>query len=1335
MTQTAILPSDILDPLRYITRRIASLEDQVKGLAQESGGAFTSIETGDGTMDLFDDDGNLLSTVGMETGFLQVETVYGAPTPEDPDVSPGFNSLIIAYDGTFTDGDWDENNVDHVEIHATALDTDTLDDQNQIGTFTSSNGGVFTYPWNALDGGRWIWLQAVTTAGEEGTPSNPVFAVPDAIAATDGVPPATAPTVTVEGAIQAVVARWDDIGNADPTFYRVFAKAGSAPSIVGTTDLFINTPSTSVLIDHLPGGGAIAAGTTVHIRVIGYDEDGDGPASVDASDSPIQIGTGDVLNNAITSPLIGDAQIITAKIAPDAVTAAEIAANAVTSSELASNAVTNGKILDGAVSTLKVANLAITAAQVANDTLTSAQIAAAAVTNSELAALAVDTANIISGAVTTLKIANATIVAGNIALDTITAANIAANAVTSSELAADAVTNTKILDGAVSTLKVANTAITAAQIALTTITAAQIANDTITASQIATNGVTATEIATDAVTTPKLIAGAVTAAKITAHTITANEITALTITASEIAATTITGGKLVADTITANEIAANAITTSELAALSVNASKIVANTITSAQIAAGTITATEIQALTITGAQIAATTITGGKMVADTITANEIAANAITTSELNALAVTAAKIAANTITAGQIAAGTITATEILGSTITGAKIAATTITASNIVADTITANEIASNAITVNELAALSVNASKIVANTITAAQIAAGTITATEIAALTITAAKIAAGTITGNEIAANTLTANKLLITAGGGNMFTNSSFFNTAALPPAFGSATVAAETGTTYRYGRGVKITAVGSSNPFGVGLNLVSGENITTKLQPLTTYSVSAWVYNPSVGGVTSVASATSGAGIASANTPVSSTVKDQWVRIYQTFTTGASGVWGWTVNSNGSPAAGAVYYIGAIQLEPGDVPTSWSPKADEILPGTIVASMISADTITANEIAANAITTSELNALSVTAAKIVANTITAGQIAANTITAAQITALTITANEIAATTITAAKIAAGTITANEIAANTITAAKIAAGTITGTELSATSIDGKTITGATLQTASSGQRVVVRNDGSGGIIEFFTSGATTKGVINPSLDGDNRPMMTISSALGPPGSTIAAQIRLKSNHLFSGPVVPLAEVTILTNTTFEVVDGQSTLGGGLIVNNGSTLNGSISVNGGYTLGGGGQINGGFSSNNQITITGSGNSLTISSPPTQTNAANAFIGASGVVNKSTSLSKYKLKKQEITLEDAMTLTKVTPQTWFDRTEFYDNGRSTEGLRRIPGVVAEDVEKNAPMFALYDIDGALEGVAYDRMGVALIPLIKDLYRQIDELKAQMA
>jgi hypothetical protein len=68
------------------------------------------------------------------------------------------------------------------------------------------------------------------------------------------------------------------------------------------------------------------------------------------------------------------------------------------------------------------------------------------------------------------------------------------------------------------------------------------------------------------------------------------------------------------------------------------------------------------------------------------------------------------------------------------------------------------------------------------------------------------------------------------------------------------------------------------------------------------------------------------------------------------------------------------------------------------------------------------------------------------------------------------------TAVVAGAIAAGLITAGMIAANQITGDKLVANTITGDLLDATAIDGKTITGSTVQTATSGPRVVMDPSG-------------------------------------------------------------------------------------------------------------------------------------------------------------------------------------------------------------------------------------------------------------------
>lgn len=247
---------------------------------------------------------------------------------------------------------------------------------------------------------------------------------------------------------------------------------------------------------------------------------------------------------------------------------------------------------------------------------------------------------------------------------------------------------------------------------------------------------------------------------------------------------------------------------------------------------------------------------------------------------------------------------------------------------------------------------------------------------------------------------------------------------------------------------------------------------------------------------------------------------------------------------------------------------------------------TIVAGNIAAATITGTQIAATTITASNIAASTITGAKIAAFTITAGLIQANTITAAQIQAGTITATEIATDTITATQIAANAITTSELASGSVTAAKIVAGTITSTEIASSTITGSniagstitaskisisqlsalaadlgtitagTVTGATVQTASSGKRVVISSggitayDGTGSTIALdfstTTGNLTIKGAIQ---SGSTLPSGIVGSAEIANGSVTGTDIAgttISASNIVSGTITTtqIAATTIV-----------------------------------------------------------------------------------------------------------------------------------------------------------------------------------------------
>ncbi|MDN6159427.1 MAG: hypothetical protein L0J13_15995 [Brevibacterium sp.] len=96
-------------------------------------------------------------------------------------------------------------------------------------------------------------------------------------------------------------------------------------------------------------------------------------------------------------------------------------------------------------------------------------------------------------------------------------------------------------------------------------------------------------------------------------------------------------------------------------------------------------------------------------------------------------------------------------------------------------------------------------------------------------------------------------------------------------------------------------------------------------------------------------------------------------------------------------------------------------------------------------------------------------------------------------------------------------------------------------------------------------------------------------------------------------------------------------------------------------------------------------------------------------------------------------------------------VDAKTWIDRTRAdriaeYQTAIATGnepvediadigGLERIPGVIAEDFdEAGLEVFVRYDDNGEPQSVAYDRIGPALIPIIRRLRDRVDALETKL-
>lgn len=291
------------------------------------------------------------------------------------------------------------------------------------------------------------------------------------------------------------------------------------------------------------------------------------------------------------------------------------------------------------------------------------------------------------------------------------------------------------------------------------------------------------------------------------------------------------------------------------------------------------------------------------------------------------------------------------------------------------------------------------------------------------------------------------------------------------------------------------------------------------------------------------------------------------------------------------------------------------------------------------------------------------------------------------------------------------VTLDSAVIDNLDAGKITAGTLSAIDIVAATYYSKTGVGPGVQ------GMTISNDNGGGVIKGYAGFAgETPSSINPGTFNSSPGLKLFSGSRANIGE-VGTSITLESgppgsqNISFTGSVADFNNMTITTTNQLNSTGGLVVSGGG-----GSTISGGLTLLTG-----------------DMHIGGTSASLYVPNAPTTTNAANARISTTnGQLLLSTSLSKFKLKQRELSADDVRGLLDVPVKSWFDLHEASDHG-GTDGLRRIPGLVAEDVEEHAPLFALYDGD-KLQGVAYDRIGPALIALVREQATYIKALQQRV-
>lgn len=116
-------------------------------------------------------------------------------------------------------------------------------------------------------------------------------------------------------------------------------------------------------------------------------------------------------------------------------------------------------------------------------------------------------------------------------------------------------------------------------------------------------------------------------------------------------------------------------------------------------------------------------------------------------------------------------------------------------------------------------------------------------------------------------------------------------------------------------------------------------------------------------------------------------------------------------------------------------------------------------------------------------------------------------------------------------------------------------------------------------------------------------------------------------------------------------------------------------------------------------------------------------------TTSSGGNVFVSSDGALVRSTSARKYKKNiKRDVPLVDSETLLQVPLSTWEDKAEIQRSGHS----QRYFGMIAEDLaDAGLDYLVTRDDEGTIEGIEYARVALLLIPLVKKLKEEVEELK----
>lgn len=120
------------------------------------------------------------------------------------------------------------------------------------------------------------------------------------------------------------------------------------------------------------------------------------------------------------------------------------------------------------------------------------------------------------------------------------------------------------------------------------------------------------------------------------------------------------------------------------------------------------------------------------------------------------------------------------------------------------------------------------------------------------------------------------------------------------------------------------------------------------------------------------------------------------------------------------------------------------------------------------------------------------------------------------------------------------------------------------------------------------------------------------------------------------------------------------------------------------------------------------------------------------------ANVYVAEDGALLRSSSARKYKTDIQDAGNDYGEKLIEFAPQKWIDKAEkkrYEEDPDNNKKPGYYYGLIADDLDAaGLDMLVNYGAEGEVEGINYDRLAVALLPVIKSLKDQVASLKEQL-